>query len=72
MRAGAAFGFPEQTPQERIASFLGRLRDVAPDTIYQFHPGGAGIKFAQRYANLGVKPQMPMFLPVFSMDLRKI
>lgn len=51
---------------------LARLRDLKPDAIYQFHPGGAGINFAKQYANSGLKDTVPMFLPVFSMDLRMI
>lgn len=51
---------------------LARLRDLAPDAIYQFHPGGAGINFAKQYANSGMSQKIPMFLPVFSMDLRMI
>ena len=51
---------------------LARVRDLAPDAIYQFHPGGAGINFAKQYANSGLSKQVPMFLPVFSMDLRMI
>jgi len=51
---------------------LARVRDLAPDAIYQFHPGGAGINFAKPYANSGLSKQVPMFLPVFSMDLRMI
>lgn len=51
---------------------LARLRDLAPDAVYQFHPGGAGINFAKQYANSGLSQKIPMFLPVFSMDLRMI
>lgn len=51
---------------------LARLRDIAPDAIYQFHPGGAGINFAKQFANSGLGDSIPMFLPVFSMDLRMI
>src|SRR5690606_8727045 len=51
---------------------LARVRDLAPDAIYQFHPGGAGINFAKQYANSGLSKKVPMFLPVFSMDLRMI
>lgn len=51
---------------------LARLRDLQPDAIYQFHPGGAGINFAKQFANSGLNKTMPMFLPVFSMDLRMI
>ncbi len=51
---------------------LARLRDLKPDAIYQFHPGGAGINFAKQFATSGLGESMPVFLPVFSMDLRMI
>lgn len=49
---------------------LARIRSAAPDAIYQFHPGGAGINFAKQYANSGLAKEIPMVLPVFSMDAR--
>lgn len=51
---------------------LARLRELAPDAIYEFEPGGAGINFAKQYANSGLSKTIPMVLPVFSMDLRMI
>lgn len=51
---------------------LARLRDLAPDAIYQFHPGGAGINFAKQYANSGLNKTIPMVMPVFSMDGRML
>ncbi|MEN2976380.1 ABC transporter substrate-binding protein (plasmid) [Tistrella bauzanensis] len=49
-----------------------RLRSMKPDAIYQFHPGGAGINFAKQYANSGVAKDIPMVLPMFSMDQRML
>lgn len=51
---------------------LARIKSLAPDAIYQFHPGGAGINFAKQYANSGLKGSVPMILPSFSMDARMI
>lgn len=51
---------------------LARLRELAPDAIYEFEPGGAGINFAKQYANSGLSKTIPVVLPVFSMDLRMI
>jgi len=51
---------------------LARLRSLAPDAIYEFEPGGAGINFAKQFANSGLNKSIPLFLPVFSMDLRMI
>lgn len=51
---------------------LARLRSMAPDAIYQFHPGGAGINFAKQYANAGLGKTVPMLIPSFSMDARMV
>ncbi|MGV6876186.1 ABC transporter substrate-binding protein [Pseudochelatococcus sp. B33] len=51
---------------------LARVRSLAPDAIYQFHPGGAGINFAKQYANAGLPKSIPMLIPSFSMDARMI
>ena len=51
---------------------LARVRSLAPDAIYQFHPGGAGINFAKQYANAGLTKTIPMLIPSFSMDARTV
>lgn len=51
---------------------MARLRDLNPDAIYQFHPGGLGINFAKQYAASGLNKTIPMILPVFSMDNRML
>ena len=51
---------------------IARVRSVAPDAIYQFHPGGAGINFAKQYANAGLRKTVPMLIPSFSMDARMV
>lgn len=51
---------------------LARVKSMAPDAIFQFHPGGGGINFAKQYANSGLKDTVPMILPSFSMDARGI
>ncbi|MBB5702228.1 branched-chain amino acid transport system substrate-binding protein [Ochrobactrum daejeonense] len=51
---------------------LARIKSMAPDAIYQFHPGGAGINFAKQYANSGMAGSIPMIIPSFSMDARMI
>ncbi len=51
---------------------LARVRALAPDAIYQFHPGGTGINFAKQYANAGLSGSIPMLLPTFSMDTRMV
>lgn len=51
---------------------LARVRSLAPDAVYQFHPGGAGINFAKQYANAGLGKTIPMVMPGFSMDTRML
>ena len=51
---------------------LARIRSLAPDAIYQFHPGGAGINFAKQYGNAGLGKTIPMVMPGFSMDARML
>jgi len=47
---------------------LARVRSLAPDAIFEFHPGGAGINFAKQYGSAGLSNTIPMVVPVFSMD----
>lgn len=47
---------------------LARIRSIAPDAVYQFHPGGTGINFAKQYAAAGLNKSIPMIIPSFSMD----
>jgi branched-chain amino acid transport system substrate-binding protein len=51
---------------------LARVRSLAPDAIFEFHPGGAGINFAKQYAGSGLNKTIPMVVPVFSMDERML
>lgn len=51
---------------------LARVRDLKPDAIFQFHPGGAGINLAKQYANSGLAGSVPMLTPIYSMDRRML
>ena len=51
---------------------IARVRSLAPDAIYQFHPGGLGINFAKQYAAAGMNKTVPMLVPSFSMDARMV
>lgn len=51
---------------------LARVRSLAPDAIFEFHPGGAGINFAKQYGSSGLSKTIPMVVPVFSMDERML
>lgn len=58
--------------QSDFSTEMARVRDLKPDAIYQFHPGGLGINFAKQYAASGLSKEIPMVLPIFSMDLRML
>lgn len=49
-----------------------RVRSLAPDAIYQFHPGGLGINFAKQYDAAGLRATIPMVIPTFSMDSQMV
>lgn len=51
---------------------LARVRALAPDAVFQFHPGGAGINFAKQYGSAGLGKSIPMVVPIFSMDERML
>ena len=51
---------------------LARVRELKPDAIFQFHPGGAGINLAKQYANSGLGASVPMLTPIYSMDRRML
>jgi len=51
---------------------LARIRELKPDAIFQFHPGGAGINLAKQYANSGLAQSVPMITPIYSMDRRML
>ncbi len=51
---------------------LARVRELKPDAIFQFHPGGAGINLAKQYANSGMAATVPMLTPIYSMDRRML
>jgi branched-chain amino acid transport system substrate-binding protein len=51
---------------------LARIRSLAPDAVFQFHPGGAGINLAKQYANAGLAATIPMVTPIYSMDRRML
>ena len=51
---------------------LARVRSLAPDAVYQFHPGGVGINFAKQYGGSGLSKTVPMLMPNFSMDPRMV
>ena len=51
---------------------LARIRSLAPDAVFQFHPGGTGINLAKQFANAGLADKIKMITPIFSMDDRML
>jgi len=51
---------------------LARIRSLAPDGIFEFMPGGAGINFAKQFANSGMNKSIKMVTPIYSMDDRML
>lgn len=58
--------------QSDFSAELARIRDAAPDAVFQFHPGGAGIAFIKQYEAAGLKEQIPMVLAAPSLEQRII
>lgn len=46
---------------------LAKAREVKPDAIFAFYPGGAGIQFITQYAQSGLKGQIPLYT-AFTID----
>jgi len=51
---------------------LARLRQLQPEAVFEFMPGGAGINFAKQFANSGLSKSMRMITPLYSMDDRML
>jgi len=56
--------------QSDFSAELSRIRQLRPDALYQFHPGGLGINLTKQYANAGLTRDIPMLQAVFAMDER--
>lgn len=52
--------------QTDFSAEIARIRDLKPDAVFYFLPGGAGINFLKQYAQAGVK--IPLIATVFSLD----
>lgn len=51
---------------------LARIRSLAPEAVFEFLPGGAGINFAKQFANSGLNESVRMVTPLYSMDDRML
>ena len=54
--------------QTDFAAEMAQIRDVAPDVVFQFHPGGLGIAFLRQYQQAGLLDMVPMVVAEPSMD----
>lgn len=50
------------------AAEISQLRSVQPDAVFFFYPGGMGINFVKQYAQAGLKDQIKLYGPSFSLD----
>ncbi|MGZ9105057.1 MAG: ABC transporter substrate-binding protein [Rhodoplanes sp.] len=50
------------------AAEIAQLRDKKPDAVFFFYPGGMGINFVKQYAQAGLKKDIPLYGPSFSLD----
>jgi len=50
------------------AAEIAQLRDKKPDAVFFFYPGGMGINFVKQYAQAGLKKEIPLYGPSFSLD----
>ena len=52
--------------QSDFSAEIARIRDIKPDALFYFLPGGAGINFLKQYGQSGLK--IPLIVTVFSLD----
>ncbi|WP_096700663.1 ABC transporter substrate-binding protein [Magnetospirillum sp. 15-1] len=57
-----------QFNQPDYAAELAQIRQAKPDAVFFFYPGGMGINFLKQYAQSGLKGQVPLYGPSFSLD----
>jgi branched-chain amino acid transport system substrate-binding protein len=60
----------ELTPWPNQLDFsaeLAKAREVKPDAVFAFYPGGAGVQFVTQYAQSGLKGQIPLYT-AFTID----
>jgi branched-chain amino acid transport system substrate-binding protein len=51
---------------------LARIRDLKPEAVFEFEPGGLGINFAKQFANSGLNKTVKMITPMYSLDDRML
>ena len=50
------------------AAEIAQLRAAKPEGTFFFYPGGMGINFVRQYAQAGLKTEVPLYGPSFSVD----
>lgn len=50
------------------AAEIAQVRAAKPDAVFFFYPGGMGINFVKQYAQAGLKTEIPLYGPPFSLD----
>ncbi|MFC0218072.1 branched-chain amino acid transport system substrate-binding protein [Pseudochelatococcus lubricantis] len=50
------------------AAEIAQLRAAKPDAVFFFYPGGMGINFVKQYSQAGLKAEIPLYGPPFSLD----
>jgi branched-chain amino acid transport system substrate-binding protein len=50
------------------AAEIAQLRATKPEAVFFFYPGGMGINFVKQYAQAGLKDQIKLYGPSFSLD----
>lgn len=54
--------------QPDYAAELAQMKNVNPDALFVFYPGGMGINFIKQYAQAGLKDQIPLYTTAFTTD----
>lgn len=57
-----------QFNQPDYAAELAQIRQSKPEAVFYFYPGGMGINFLKQYAQAGLKAEIPLYGPSFSLD----
>jgi branched-chain amino acid transport system substrate-binding protein len=54
--------------QTDFSAEMAKIRSLAPDAIYQFHPGGQGIAFLKQFDQSGLKTNVQMIVAAPSLE----
>ncbi|HYD65717.1 ABC transporter substrate-binding protein [Azospirillum sp.] len=57
-----------QFNQPDYAAELAAIRQAKPEAVFFFYPGGMGINFLKQYAQSGLKGEVALYGPSFSLD----